>query len=78
MVIQMKPLLIYYNYKGDIAMNAVTVRRSNRAMKTFEYNINKMLRDIDRYHKSKGADDDIMSKKFQGADENGNRSYGPF
>jgi len=59
-------------------MNAATVRKSNHVMKMFEYNINKILRDIDRFKKSKEADEDILAKKYQGADEDGNRSWGPF
>jgi len=59
-------------------MNASAVRRNNRAMRTFEHNINKILGEIDRRKKSREADSDAMAKKFKGVDKNGNRSWGPY
>jgi len=59
-------------------MNAATIRKSNYVLKVFEHNINKLIRDIDRFNKSKEAEPDTMSKTYKGIDDGGNRSWGPF
>ena len=59
-------------------MNAATVRKNNHAMRLFEYNINRILDEIDKRKRSKEADSDVMAEKYQGVDKDGNRSWGPW
>lgn len=52
-----------------------TLAKYNRQMQTFEYNIRKLLNDIDRRAKTNEADEDVMEKNLVNTNEDGSRCW---
>ena len=55
--------------------SATTLARQNRYQQRYEHDLRWMIERIDRIKKSPEADDDIMSKHYHGATENGERVW---
>lgn len=57
-------------------MNTMTVKRSNRAMRMFEYEMRRLHDAIDRRRKSKEVDEDVLGKNLTHVDKDtGERTW---